>query len=889
MADDNQDNSSNEATSQSGGGAGTAAAWSNPDVVFSSPDGIAAVTPKDAILSAGNTFSLIAGQDINLLATGNYVTAIKEGLSIFTYGKASNPNKPNQETGIKLHAASGGVSVQAQSGPATLTADKAITIASTNDSINIAAKGHVLMTAGGAYIKLEGGNIEIHAPGMVDFKATAKELAGPQSSSVELPVFPVSDIKPLPQRKIDSTFAYDQLKGVAQRCTKAEFIALVVPIFGFDIPATTYIKLYEGMRSGSVSNPVIKLMSGGHYPASFDNKTKEIHVHWIAADRASSDPAAAWLLLTALLHEFGHYIDAVLRHDLVEKNADGTSSVADDAPGDEGAKFAYEIAFFDFEGSSNAIFANYISPEHSGPLKVNYGAARTAIRKSQDEEAQRDEGKSGSKEHFGAGRGEHYKEHPNESFGHQSIEDALIASGDIFKDRDVRLQIYFGNWLRDYSQIMDPKIVRRPSAPKDLTRYLSRDALTKIIDVLAEDEFVKKANDKKLFNVTPERLGVYRPTEHIDNPNNNDPNAVDPQSVDPDFEPLPSKHSLGIDPVTSMKRYIAASATYMKSELHKAVAAGATADGFRHFGGALHVLEDYFAHSNFVELSLRKMGYTKVLPWTSTATGKHPFPIVTGMFGSEDVIASVGGMVADILFKVELEFKPSMSGERNKADRLTLIILGEHSDPTYLNAYKSYLSLRDQYAKLPGIHQLEYLKWLMSYTAGIKGTIKTFLLNSLTHLIANSVDDGQVLFAGDPNTNGSTNPSHSQLAKDHDNHAFHALASTLAKHAVKEVGVAIAASWAGDNAANPAKIAADFFVHPLDCHWQDDIVKNWAAAHPKQVKRGESSTEWEALHKQIEKESRGAINKVEKNSKATWDYINKYYDTIFGEKNQVKK
>ncbi len=177
------------------GGGGSATAYSEPHIQFSSPDGIVALTPKDAILSAGNVLSLIAGQDINLLATGNYVTAIKEGLSIFTYGKASNPNKPNQETGIKLHAASGSVSVQAQSGPATLTADKAITIASTNDSINIAAKGHVLMTAGGAYIKMEGGNIEVHAPGMVLFKATAKELAGPQSSSQSLSLPKAGELK----------------------------------------------------------------------------------------------------------------------------------------------------------------------------------------------------------------------------------------------------------------------------------------------------------------------------------------------------------------------------------------------------------------------------------------------------------------------------------------------------------------------------------------------------------------------------------------------------------------------------------------------------------------------------------------------------------------------
>jgi type VI secretion system secreted protein VgrG len=210
---------SNTGSDSEAGGAGMATAYSDPHIQFSSPDGIVALTPKDAILSAGNVLSLIAGQDINILATNNYVTAIKEGLSIFTYGKASNPNKPNQETGIQLHAASGSVSVQAQSDQATLTADKHITLASTNDSVNIAAKGHVLLTAGGGYIKLEGGNIEIHAPGMVLFKATAKELAGPVSIPGPDVKFDIKDLT----IKSDLKVKYEDASGNALTGESLEF------------------------------------------------------------------------------------------------------------------------------------------------------------------------------------------------------------------------------------------------------------------------------------------------------------------------------------------------------------------------------------------------------------------------------------------------------------------------------------------------------------------------------------------------------------------------------------------------------------------------------------------------------------------------------------------
>jgi type VI secretion system secreted protein VgrG len=82
------------------------------------------------------------------------------------------------------------VTSQSQSNKTQVTADKAITVASTTDAVSIQAKEHVLLTAQGAYIKLEGGNIEVHAPGMVAFKAEMKSWTGPQSDSPSKPFFP---------------------------------------------------------------------------------------------------------------------------------------------------------------------------------------------------------------------------------------------------------------------------------------------------------------------------------------------------------------------------------------------------------------------------------------------------------------------------------------------------------------------------------------------------------------------------------------------------------------------------------------------------------------------------------------------------------------------------
>ncbi|MBD8531778.1 MULTISPECIES: type VI secretion system Vgr family protein [unclassified Massilia] len=166
------------------------AAFNQPHFQLSSPAGIVMSTSADAIFAAGSTTGIAAGQDVNLGASGNSAHAVKEGITLFTYGKAHSKDKPNQETGVKLHAASGKLSSQSQSGATRLTADKAVTVASVNKNVRIAAAKHVLLTAQGACLKLEGGNIMLHAPGKVDFKASMREVTGPADGSISKPDLP---------------------------------------------------------------------------------------------------------------------------------------------------------------------------------------------------------------------------------------------------------------------------------------------------------------------------------------------------------------------------------------------------------------------------------------------------------------------------------------------------------------------------------------------------------------------------------------------------------------------------------------------------------------------------------------------------------------------------
>ena len=89
------------------GGAGTVPAWTRPELLLAAPAGIGAYTPANHLWSAGTHISLNAGQDSQQIAQRHWSLASKDGIVLYTYGRKGRPGKPNQETGIKLHAASG--------------------------------------------------------------------------------------------------------------------------------------------------------------------------------------------------------------------------------------------------------------------------------------------------------------------------------------------------------------------------------------------------------------------------------------------------------------------------------------------------------------------------------------------------------------------------------------------------------------------------------------------------------------------------------------------------------------------------------------------------------------------------------------------------------------
>lgn len=168
--------------------------FGRPDMVMSAPSGVALLTPANHHVCA-SAMTITGGLDVSATVGGNYAAAVRSGISLFTYGDAKAKRKEQGDKGIKLHAAHGKVDVQAQSGEVKVAADKDVNIASTHAKVEAAGKEHVLLTAGGAYIKIAGGSIQIHAPGVVQFKAGMKELSGPASLNFPQSILSTGDLK----------------------------------------------------------------------------------------------------------------------------------------------------------------------------------------------------------------------------------------------------------------------------------------------------------------------------------------------------------------------------------------------------------------------------------------------------------------------------------------------------------------------------------------------------------------------------------------------------------------------------------------------------------------------------------------------------------------------
>ncbi|MBN3757851.1 type VI secretion system tip protein VgrG [Paraburkholderia sp. Tr-20389] len=182
-----------------GGGTGSANAFDKPVMLFGSPSGIALSTQASTQVSADRHVNLVAGQSVHIATGKSLLAGVTERISLFV-----------QNAGMKLFAAKGKIEIRAHSDNIELTAQKSVKVISATDTIEAAAQQEVLLTSGGAYIRIKGGNIEIHAPGNIDIKGAQHAFAGPVSNDYALPALPQGALTGMQSLRF-ATYGSDQL------------------------------------------------------------------------------------------------------------------------------------------------------------------------------------------------------------------------------------------------------------------------------------------------------------------------------------------------------------------------------------------------------------------------------------------------------------------------------------------------------------------------------------------------------------------------------------------------------------------------------------------------------------------------------------------------------
>ncbi|KAH6912796.1 heterokaryon incompatibility Het-C [Coprinopsis sp. MPI-PUGE-AT-0042] len=445
-----------------------------------------------------------------------------------------------------------------------------------------------------------------------------------------------------------------------------------------------------------------------------------------------------------------------------------------------------------------------------------------------------------------------------------------------FSRSDIK-RVYFGNWLRDYSQAMDIAGLSK----------LSADTLVLVVSVLG---FMTFGYSTEEFEVTADRLGVYLPVEHIDNPKGYAEKEGDAREFHPNLRPPVDQQELEIDTNTGMKKYMATenegwdtSTSFIRRTLRSCIEHGRRAGGqegadlweaYRLLGTGLHTLEDFTAHSNWCELALRKMGYEDVFCHVGdeviidTPNGPAP-PIVTGTFGGADFVHSLLGETGDKLSQAsvtDLSGKLDQASQNPAADlgaikdivskimgseedeklnhgeELKQQAQGYHFDPDNVAPPEVQQQLMDllkwhddimrdvdkKISMIPGLSDL-----LEEFSNALNAYIYTILAPYLTPILTqatSALDEGsKVVIDNDDqyevfNNPEASDPSHSMLSKDHFGLILNEPAGKVAQIVVEYTVNLIVQAWYNDE--DPDRVldqVLEAFHHPYYSNGSSDI------------------------------------------------------------------
>ena len=296
---------------------------------------------------------------------------------------------------------------------------------------------------------------------------------------------------------LESKFALEQLFSFAKKDSKAMFCFWMADIFGADIPLKAYEKLYQDASDRKESlNPkiTVALSVPGFGATYYSGENKKIKNHIIISEgfitNAIKDNKYQKLLMIALVEEFGHHLDYLLRNEYSTKKGD--------AKNDEGALYSgrmnrkYKKYYIDPFKNKEQYYATATIKGEKKKLTWDFADLNEKLKEFVDNRVDKDDNYFAGYEFFGAGLGDDLH-----GLGHQSIENEALGRIDRYKNNSKgenieRSQIYFGNWMRDFSQFVDPMVVRPMANSLDRLseeykkKHVNKEENKKLLDELGD-------------------------------------------------------------------------------------------------------------------------------------------------------------------------------------------------------------------------------------------------------------------------------------------------------------------------------------------------------------------------------------------------------------------
>lgn len=130
-------------------------------------------------LESKQNIDVSTSKNLQFFTGRNWIAQALEKITIFA-----------KHAGIKIKSGEGEVDIVAQKGKMTLSANQQMHIYSLNDFVRVESGKGILITSGEGYIKIQGGNIEIACPGLMELKAGQIKMSGSARLSSQLPVMP---------------------------------------------------------------------------------------------------------------------------------------------------------------------------------------------------------------------------------------------------------------------------------------------------------------------------------------------------------------------------------------------------------------------------------------------------------------------------------------------------------------------------------------------------------------------------------------------------------------------------------------------------------------------------------------------------------------------------